>query len=167
MSEQNSHRHFGKAYERLFIQQKVYDLGLYLWPVLGKMNKEQLKDWKDILENFINDRLQLDLNDKVCIRPISLGIEFCGFRLWSNHLKLRKSTALRMRRKLRALMEDYRDGEISLERAKKTLNAYDALLSHCNSYSLRKKIFGEYTDTEWTEGWFSLQRHSTTKESDE
>ena len=41
MSEQNSHRHFGKAYERLFIQQKVYDLGLYLWPVLGKMNKEQ------------------------------------------------------------------------------------------------------------------------------
>ena len=94
-------------------------------------SKQQLKDWKDILENFINDRLQLDLNDKVCIRPISLGIEFCGFRLWSNHLKLRKSTALRMRRKLRALMEDYRTGEITLERAKKTLNAYDALLSHC------------------------------------
>ena len=130
-------------------------------------SKQQLKDWKDILENFINDRLQLDLNDKVCIRPISLGIEFCGFRLWSNHLKLRKSTALRMRRKLRALMEDYRDGEISLERAKKTLSAYDALLSHCNSYSLRKKIFGEYTDTEWTEGWFSLQRNSAIKESDE
>ncbi len=64
-------------------------------------------------------------------------------------------------------MEDYRDGEISLERAKKTLSAYDALLSHCNSYSLRKKIFGEYTDTEWTEGWFSLQRNSAIKESDE
>ncbi|HCA31006.1 MAG TPA: hypothetical protein DEP23_16340 [Ruminococcaceae bacterium] len=130
-------------------------------------DKQQLKEWKEILERFINDRLLLDLNNKVCIRPISLGIEFCGFRLWSNHIKLRKSTALRMRRKLRGLMEDYRNGEITLERAKMTINAYEALLSHCNSYSLRKKIFGEYTDTEWTEGWFSLQRNSNKVESDE
>ena len=130
-------------------------------------DKQQLKEWKEILECFINDRLLLDLNNKVCIRPISLGIEFCGFRLWSNHIKLRKSTALRMRRKLRGVMEDYRNGEITLERAKMTINAYEALLSHCNSYSLRKKIFGEYTDTEWTEGWFSLQRNSNKVESDE
>lgn len=128
-------------------------------------DKQQLKIWKRMLEQFINERLLLDLNDKVCIRPISLGIEFCGFRLWSNHVKLRKSTALRMRRKLRGLMEDYRNGEISLERAKMTINAYEALLSHCNSYSLRKRIFGEYTDTEWTEGWFSLQRNSDNEES--
>jgi retron-type reverse transcriptase len=131
-------------------------------------DKQQLKVWKETLERFINERLLLDLNNKVCIRPISLGIEFCGFRLWSNHVKLRKSTALRMRRKLRALMEDYRNGEITLERAKMTISAYEALLKHCNSYSLRKRIFGEYTETEWTEGWFSLQRNSTSnEESDE
>ena len=41
MSDKNGHRHFSKAYEKLFIQQKVYDLGLYLWPALGKINKEQ------------------------------------------------------------------------------------------------------------------------------
>jgi hypothetical protein len=130
-------------------------------------DKQQLKVWKETLERFINERLLLDLNNKVCIRPISLGMEFCGFRLWSNHVKLRKSTALRMRRKLRALMEDYQNEEITLERAKMTISAYEALLKHCNSYSLRKRIFGEYTETEWTEGWFSLQRNSANEESDE
>lgn len=34
------------------------------------------------------------------------------------------------------------------------------LMSHCDSYQLRKAIFGEYSDTEWTEGWFFLKRDS-------
>lgn len=33
-------RHQGEAYEKLYIQQKVYDLGVYLWPVLAKVNRE-------------------------------------------------------------------------------------------------------------------------------
>lgn len=34
-------RHCSKAYETLYIQQKVYDLGVYLWPALAKINREQ------------------------------------------------------------------------------------------------------------------------------
>lgn len=34
-------RHHGDAYEKLYIQQKVYDLGAYLWPALAKINREQ------------------------------------------------------------------------------------------------------------------------------
>lgn len=38
------------------------------------------------------------------------------------------------------------------------------MLSHCDSYQLRKAIFGEYSDTEWTEGWFVLKRNSENTE---
>ena len=34
-------RHQSEAYEKLYIQQKVYDLGVYLWPALAKINREQ------------------------------------------------------------------------------------------------------------------------------
>jgi len=34
-------RHCSKAYEKLYLQQKVYDLGAYLWPALAKINREQ------------------------------------------------------------------------------------------------------------------------------
>ena len=34
-------RHFDKAYEELYIQQRVYDMGLELWPVLANFPREQ------------------------------------------------------------------------------------------------------------------------------
>lgn len=131
-------------------------------------DKQQLKSWKDDIERFINEKLGLDLNEKVCLRPISLGIEFCGCRIWSNHIKLRKSTALHMKHNLKAIMEEYADGEINLFRAQQTISAYIALLSHCNSYRLRREIFGEYTEDTWYDGWFKLQFNSEKmKEPDE
>ena len=40
--------------------------------------------------------LHLQLNNKTCIRPVRLGAEFVGFRVWSTHVKLRKKTAKKM-----------------------------------------------------------------------
>ena len=51
-----------------------------------------------------------------------------------------------------------------MERAHRTVTSYMGLMSHCDSYQLRKTIFGEYSDTEWVDGWFSLKRNSEKNE---
>lgn len=123
-------------------------------------NKPQLHAWKAAIEEFLNKQLLLDLNDKTCIRPIGQGVEFCGYRVFPNDIFLRKSTALHMKHNLKRVMRLYAEGEMTLDRAQQTVTSYMGLLSHCNSYNLKRAIFGEYSDSEWVEGWFVLQRNS-------
>lgn len=65
-----------------------------------------------------------------------------------------------MKRNLKRVQRLYAEGEIDLDRAQKTVSSYMGLLSHCDSYQLRRAIFGEYTETERFDGWFYLQRNS-------
>lgn len=44
-------------------------------------SKEQLHMWKDEIQKFVETTLRLSLNQKTCIRPISQGIEFVGYRI--------------------------------------------------------------------------------------
>ncbi len=107
------------------------------------------------------EKLKLELNPKKCfIRPISQGVDFCQYRIFPDHIKLKKATALRMRRNLRRIQRLYAEGKIDLDRALATVNSYLGLLSHCDSYQLQRTIFGEYTETERVDGWFFLQRNS-------
>lgn len=124
-------------------------------------SKAQLLDWRHHVEDFTMERLKLELNPKkTFIQPISHGIDFCQYRIYPDHIRLKKATALRMKRNLKRIQKLYAEGKIDLERAQRTVTSYMGLMSHCDSYQLRKAIFGEYSDTEWTEGWFVLKRDS-------
>lgn len=124
-------------------------------------SKAQLMEWRGEIEAFMAERLKLELNPKkTFIQPISHGIDFCQYRVYPDHIKLKKATALRMKRNLKRIQKLYAEGKIDLERAQRTVTSYMGLLSHCDSYHLRRTIFGEYSDTEWVEGWFVLQRDS-------
>lgn len=124
-------------------------------------DRAQLLEWRRQIEDFMAERLKLELNPKkTFIQPIFHGIDFCQYRIYPNHIRLKKATALRMKRNLKRIQRLYAEGEIDLERAQRTVTSYMGLMSHCDSYQLRKAIFGEYSDTEWTEGWFFLKRDS-------
>lgn len=104
-------------------------------------DKKYLHRLKMEVENFLNDKLELHLNKKTCIRPISLGVEFVGFRIWPTHRKLKKKSAKKMRRRLRYLRKAYARGETTLEKINASVQSYLGVLKHCNSYSLQKSIF--------------------------
>ena len=129
--------------------------------IILHQDKDQLHEWKRIIDTFLKEKLQLDLNEKTCIRPITLGVEFCGYKIWNTHIKLRKSTALKMKRNLKKLQKEYAAGEVTVEGAKQTISSYLGILKHCDSYSLKRTIFGEYGSSEEYEGWFFLQRATT------
>lgn len=128
--------------------------------ILGD-SKEQVHLWIKQIGAYMEEKLKLDLNPKKCfVRPISQGVDFCQYRIFPDHVKLKKKTALRMKRNLKRVQRLYAEGKIDLDRAQKTVTSYMGLLSHCDSYQLRRAIFGEYTATEWVDGWFYLQRNS-------
>ncbi len=129
--------------------------------VMLSNSKPQLHEWRARIEECMFERLKLELNPKKCfVRPISQGVDFCQYRIYPDHIKLKKATALRMKRNLKRIQRLYASGEITLERAQKTVCSYMGLLSHCDSYQLRRAIFGEYSDDEWVDGWFVLRRDS-------
>lgn len=109
--------------------------------------KEQLQEWKEKIEAFLRDELFLDLNDKTCIRPVSMGIEFVGVRIYATHMKLRKSTVGRLKREVKKITEMYATGEMSKEDFDRRVASIKGLLEHTQSASLRGRLNLIYRDT--------------------
>ena len=92
------------------------------------------------MDDFMRERLRLKLNAKTCIRSEVQGVDFCGYRIWRDHIRLRKKSALKMKHRLRWLKRAYARGEVDIQTVAASLTSYFGLLSHCDSYELRKSI---------------------------
>ena len=111
--------------------------------ILGNDKKELLAIKEDI-ENFLNDVLHLSLNKKTAIRPVSVGLEFVGYRLWATHKKLKKSSARRIIRSFKKVCEKTRTGEMSREQFGRVTASYKGVLDHCNSHGLKTRLNNIY-----------------------
>lgn len=107
-------------------------------------NKKYLEEVKRDIAGFLEEKLHLQLNNKTCIRPTSMGIEFVGFRVWSTHIKLRKKTAKKMKKRLKYLFTAYAAGEVDRETLDRSIASYRGILKHFNSYGLRQDLNALY-----------------------
>lgn len=110
-------------------------------------NKKYLHRLKDDVECFLNNELKLHLNNKTCIRPISTGVEFVGFKIWPTHRRLKKKTALKIKKRLKYLKKAYARGEVDFDSVNATVQSYLGVLKHCNSYYLKQSIFNDFVLT--------------------
>lgn len=120
-------------------------------------DKKELHKWEKQIRKFAEEEMKMQLNEKCCLRPITLGIDFCGYKNYATHIKIRKTTAKRMKRRLKKLMKQYNNDEISLDQARQVVDSYLGLLKHCNSFSLKTQIFGDYEKV--IDGWFVLTKN--------
>mgnify|MGYP001558690403 CR=1 FL=1 len=107
-------------------------------------NKVDLGVLRLTVEGFLHERLSLRLNPKTAIFPEAQGVDFLGYRIWRTHRLLRKSSVLRMRRKLKAFGRCYRAGEMTLADIRVGVMAWLGHASHANTYNLRKKMFDQF-----------------------
>lgn len=103
-------------------------------------SKVQLHAWKTEIERFVETQLRLSLNQKTCIRPISQGIEFVGYRIWPHYVTVRKSTTLQMKRNLKRKVQEYNAGLIERDVVTATLMSYLGILDHCDCKQFRKDL---------------------------
>lgn len=115
-------------------------------------DKKYLAKIKEQLRIFLDDNLRLDLNKKTAIRPCSTGIEFVGYRIWSTHRKLKKKTAVKIKRSIKKQIEMVCIGKESREKLARSIDSYRGILSHCNSHGLRQKLNKLFVRKENTDG---------------
>lgn len=103
-------------------------------------DKRYLGEVKGLVEAFVNEKLNLHLNNKTTIRPTSMGIDFVGFRIWATHRKLKKKTARKIKMRIKHIAKGVDEGRISKETMKRSIASYKGTLKHCSSYGFRQSM---------------------------
>jgi hypothetical protein len=101
--------------------------------------------WEGI-DHYLNDELKLKLNPKTTIYPGKHGIDFCGYRIWPTHIRPRKSTVKRAKKRLRKFSAMYKDNPHIIEHAKMSIMSFFGYIKHCSGYKttlsvLQKAVF--------------------------
>ena len=109
--------------------------------VIVDIDKRRLREVLRAMDDFLINCLALKLNNKTCIRTAAQGVDFCGYRVWKTHIRLRKKSALKMKHRIKHLQKEFSKGRINADRFRNSLMSYMGMLQHCDAYSLKKKIY--------------------------
>ncbi len=105
------------------------------------------KEWcRTVLENiqdFVEKSLLLRLNPKTGIWPISRGIDFVGYRHWTDHVLPRKRTVKRARRAFKSFPMLYRNGKIGLDYIRARVVSFTGYMAYCDGHTTLEHILGK------------------------
>jgi len=107
--------------------------------ILFHDDKKFLGKMVGIIEEYIRERLQLKLS-KCDLFPVSRGIDFLGYRHFKGYILVRKSTAKRVKKRLKKLPTLLAKNKISTEQYRSSLASTMGWLKWSNSYNLRKSL---------------------------
>lgn len=108
-------------------------------------SKVELNAWKKVIRDFLGEHLRLWMNEnKSVVIPTRMGLDFCGFVLFPEKRKLRRTGITRFLKRFKMQRRLYADGEISLEEMSTSVQSWIAHAKHADSYHLRSKIFREH-----------------------
>ena len=113
--------------------------------VLFADDKDTLHAWRDAIDTFLAVRLRLELHPKKSlVFPVQIGLEFCGFRIYPTHRRLRKAAVRRFVGRFRRQREAYRRGELSLDEITGSVRCWIAHAAHGDTWRLRRRLFADY-----------------------
>ena len=108
--------------------------------VLILKNKQECIDIKQKIEIFLHEKLKLELNHKSRYYPYKMGVNFCGYRIFTTHRLLRTSSKKNIKNKVKKWNFQYEHNCLNFPHALQSLNSWLGHSSHCNSYLLRKRL---------------------------
>jgi len=115
--------------------------------IILHQDKRYLHELANITEDFVNNKLDMSLS-KNEVSPILHGIDFVGYRHFPDYILVRKSTAKRIKKRLRSLPGRLSVGEITPEQHRSTIASTLGWLKWSNSYNFRRSIG---IDRQWEE----------------
>ncbi|NLF03011.1 MAG: RNA-dependent DNA polymerase [Anaerolineales bacterium] len=108
-------------------------------------DKAELHAWSDDINRFLATRLRLTLHPrKTVVAPTHVGLDFCGFRLYPDRRRLRRSSVRRFVRRLRRQRESYRRGVLPLAKMHESVRCWVAHAAHGDTWRLRCRLFAGY-----------------------
>lgn len=111
--------------------------------------KDEAKECLDIIRRYLMENLQLELNHKTQIFPLSQGVDFLGYHMYLTDTgrvvkKLRQDSKRRVKKKLKSLKFKYARGTATKEDIRRSYSSWRGHASHGNCHQLIKKMDGEY-----------------------
>lgn len=85
----------------------------------------------------------LRMNPKSKIIPVTHGIDFCGYRIFRDHMLPRKRNVKAARKRILESIELYDQGEIELQKVRSHIMNFLGYMKHCSGYTTTEKILNE------------------------
>lgn len=108
-------------------------------------DKGQLQQWRLEVEDFLQDHLALKTNSKTQVFPIGVekgrALDFLGYRIYSTHRLLRKSSVKRIKTSIKKLRAQYEIGEIEAPAIRQKLQSWIGHAKHASTLNLRIALF--------------------------
>jgi retron-type reverse transcriptase len=97
------------------------------------------------MQEFLRTKLFLELHPKkVTITKHIRGIDFLGYVILPEHIKLRTKTKRKIPKKIQQMVERYKQGKITELTLYSSLQSYLGVLSHANAYKLSQEIQNKF-----------------------
>lgn len=103
--------------------------------------KEEIKQVKQAIEEYINNYLKLKFNSKTNIFKAKQGVNFCGYKINEYRLKLRDKGKKKLKKKVKYLKYQIRKGNMTSKEAKKYLCGHFGYMQIADVYNLKNKLF--------------------------
>lgn len=95
-------------------------------------SKDELWRIFALVENYLGSKLNLRLNPKSKVYKATHGADFCGYRLFWNHILPRKRNIKAARLRFRKLSAKWKTGEITLDYVMPRVASFLGYMKHCD-----------------------------------
>lgn len=110
-------------------------------------DKGYLHEVRRHLTDWLRHELRLELNAKTQVFPVhrdqGRGLDYLGYRIWPDRMRLRKDSVKRMRRRLADMQRGYSQGDVSLEEIRQRIASWIGHAQHADSERIREKLLGD------------------------
>ena len=108
--------------------------------ILVKTKAEAIQALK-FIKKFLKENLHLDLNSKTQIFKSTQGVNYCGYKINEYRLKIRDKGKRKLKKKIKLLKYEIKNGKMSSKEAKKYLAGHLGYLKIANTKNLELKFF--------------------------
>ncbi len=108
--------------------------------ILLTKTKEECIYLKKIIQDFLVSNLRLSLNNKSRYYPYKMGVNFCGYRIFTTHRLLRTNSKKKIKKSVKKWNHLYTKGNLYIGDTMQSLNSWLGHSSHCSSFKLQHKI---------------------------
>lgn len=110
--------------------------------VLILPNKVEARRLYELINKFVTEKLNLELNKKSQYFPLKSGVFFCGYRVYVTHKLVRKSNLQRMKKRIKLwnhIYENKQNVEL-IKKWKLSFDSWNGYSKFANTYKLRKSL---------------------------
>lgn len=90
---------------------------------------------------FLKENLELELNNKTQIFKSKQGVNYCGYKINEYRLKIRDKGKRKLKKKIKKLKYEIRQGNITSKEAHKYLTGHLGYIKIANVKNLTDKLF--------------------------